>query len=77
MEMGIAVWLLTMWVPLVLFAVAFLITALSFAWGVRGGSFAYTLHVSDEIAQIVEAAAHVEPIEGVRCRISSLRFHPT
>lgn len=36
MEMGIAVWLLTMWVPLVFLAVTFLIAALSFAWGVRG-----------------------------------------
>ena len=34
--MGIAVWLLTMWVPLVMLAAAFLIAAVSFAWGVRG-----------------------------------------
>jgi len=36
MEIGIAVWLLTLWVPLIALAAAFLIAALSFAWGVRG-----------------------------------------
>ena len=34
--MGIAVWLLTLWVPLIALAAAFLIGALSFAWGVKG-----------------------------------------
>lgn len=36
MEMGVSVWLLSLSVPLAFVAVAFLLAAIAFAWGVRG-----------------------------------------